>query len=144
MPVFPSEKWFQAVREVYNGDETLHSGGGGACDTQSGFKVGDERYLIVFEGKQCAEIRAASAEEMQDADFIIEMTPALWKDMVANIQKHGKADLDHTLNSIDLSQTESIAYSPVDDQYRQDLFYRYNQNFQDFFDASSRVETTFK
>jgi hypothetical protein len=34
------------------------------------------------------------------------------------------------------------AYSPVDDQYRQDLFYRYNQNFQDFFDASSRIDTT--
>jgi hypothetical protein len=30
----------------------------------------------------------------------------------------------------------------VDDQYRQDLFYRYNQNFQDFFDASSRIDTT--
>lgn len=143
MPVFPSEKWFQAVRDVYNGDETLHSGGGGACDTKSGFKVGDDHYLIVFEGKQCAETRAANAEEMQDADFIIEMTPELWRDMVANIQKHGKADLNHTLNSIDLNQAESIAYSPADDQYRQDLFYRYNQNFQDFFDASSRVETKF-
>ena len=63
--------------------------------------------------------------------------------MVANVQSHGKADLQYTLNSIDLQQEESIAYSPVDDQYRQDLFYRYNQNFQDFFDASARVETTF-
>jgi len=144
MPAFPSEAWFQAVRDVYNSDETLHSGGGGACDTRSGFKVGDDYYLIVFEGKQVAETRAASAAEMQDADFIIEMTPELWTDMVANIQKHGKADLHHTLNSIDLSQPESIAYSPADDQYRQDLFYRYNQNFQDFFDASVRVETTFK
>ena len=143
MPAFPSEAWFQAVRDVYNGDSTLHSGGGGACDTRSGFKVGDDYYLIVFEGLDCAETRAASAEEMQDADFIIEMSAGLWKDMVANIQANGKADLDHTLNSIDLNQEESIAYSPVDDQYRQDLFYRYNQNFQDFFDASARVETTF-
>ena len=60
-----------------------------------------------------------------------------------NLQENGKADLDHTLNSIDLQQEESIAYSPADDQYRQDLFYRYNQNFQDFFDASARVETSF-
>ena len=42
-----------------------------------------------------------------------------------------------------LQQEEGIAYSPADDQYRQDLFYRYNQNFQDFFDASARVKTTF-
>jgi hypothetical protein len=47
------------------------------------------------------------------------------------------------LNSIDLQQNDSIAYSPEDDQARQDLFYRFNQNFQDFFDASSRIATTF-
>lgn len=142
MPTFPSEEWFQAVREVYNGDETLHSGGGGACDTTAGFRVGEHDYVIVFEGKECADIRSASKQEMVAADFIIDMSEPLWKEMVANVQQHGKADLDHTLNSIDLVQEESIAYSPANDQYRQDLFYRYNQNFQDFFDASSRVETT--
>ena len=143
MPVFPSTEWFQAVRDVYNSDPTLHTGGGGACDTSAGLKVGDTSYVIVFEGMQCADIRVAAASEIEDLDFIIEMPTDLWVDMVANIQSNGKADLDHTLNSIDLSQEESIAYSPVDDQYRQDLFYRYNQNFQDFFDASSRVETTY-
>ena len=143
MPVFPSTEWFQAVRDVYNSDPTLHTGGGGACDTSAGFKVGDTSYVIVFEGMQCADIHAADAHEIDDLDFVIEMPTDMWVDMVANIQSNGKADLDHTLNSIDLSQDESIAYSPADDQYRQDLFYRYNQNFQDFFDASSRVETTF-
>jgi hypothetical protein len=143
MTVFPSHAWFQAVREVYNGDASLHSGGGGACDTTAGLKVGDDGYLMVFEGLECADIRPAGEDEMSEADFIIEMPLALWKEMVANVQENGKADLDHTLNSIDLQQEESIAYSPADDQYRQDLFYRYNQNFQDFFDASSRVETIF-
>jgi len=144
MPLFPSTEWFQAVRDVYNGDPSLHSGGGGACDTVAGFKVGGETFVIVFEGLKCADIHAADESEMNDTDFIIEMPEDLWKDMVANVQANGKADLDHTLNSIDLNQDESIAYSPVDDQYRQDLFYRFNQNFQDFFDASARVETTFK
>jgi hypothetical protein len=144
VPVFPSTEWFQAVREVYNSDESLHSGGGGACDTTAGFKVGNDRYIIVFEGHDCADIHAADESEWNDTDFIIEMQEDLWRDMVANVQANGKADLDHTLNSIDLMQDESIAYSPIDDQYRQDLFYRYNQNFQDFFDASARVETTFE
>jgi hypothetical protein len=144
MPQFPSADWFQSVRDVYNSDPSLHSGGGGACDTVAGFKIGAESYLITFEGLQCADVRSAPDKEMNDADFIIEMSEELWTDMVANVQANGKADLDHTLNSIDLTQEESIAFSPVDDQYRQDLFYRFNQNFQDFFDASARVETTFK
>ncbi len=143
MPRFPSDDWFQSVREVYNSDSSLHSGGGGACNTIAGFKVGSECYVIVFEGLECADIHSADEAEMNATDFIIEMSEDLWKEMVANVQEHGKADLDHTLNSIDLQQEESIAYSPADDQYRQDLFYRYNQNFQDFFDASARVETSF-
>ena len=144
MAVFPSEAWFQAVADVYNSDDSLHSGGGGACDTQAGFKVGDACFLIVFEGMECAGVTAVADKDLQDTDFIIEMPQDLWCDMVANIQAHGKADLDHTLNSIDLSQEDSIAYNAGDDQYRQDLFYRYNQNFQDFFDASARVPTEFR
>ena len=145
MTQFPSEAWFKKVQEIYNSDSSLHTGGGGACDTTAGFKIGDEGYRIVFEGRQCAEIRCASEAELgaPETDFIIEMAPDLWKEMVANIQEHGAAHDEHTLNSIDLRQDESIAYSPEDDQARQDLFYRFNQNFQDFFDASSRVETTF-
>lgn len=144
MPAFPSEEWFSAVREVYNSDSSLHTGGGGAADTQAAFKVGDAYYLIVFEGLECAVTRSVDpAEATADAtDFVIEMAPELWRGMVANIQEHGAAHDEFTLNSIDLAQEESIATSPVDDQARQDLFYRLNQNFQDFFDASSRVETT--
>ncbi len=143
MAMFPSLDWFQQVREVYNSDNSLHKGGGGACHTTAAFKVKDQSYLIVFDGLKCADIRQATPAELNDVDFIIEMPYDLWKGMVASVQTHGKADLQFTLNSIDLKQDDSIAYSPVDDQYRQDLFYRYNQNFQDFFDASSRVETTF-
>jgi len=140
---FPSDQWFEAVRRVYNTDASLHSGGGGACHTRAGFRIGTEDYLIVFDGIECSEARAATAEEMEALDFVIGMPVERWREMVANIQQHGKADLDHTLNSLDLSTEEGIAFSPVDDQYRQDLFYRYNQNFQDFFDASSRVPTSF-
>jgi len=143
MPQFPSLEWFRAVRDVYNSDSSLHSGGGGACDTAAGLKIGEECFVIVFEGLDCADVRRADEDDMNATDFVIEMPVDLWKSMVANIQRNGRADLDHTLNSIDMGQEESIAYSPVDDQYRQDLFYRYNQNFQDFFDASARVKTTF-
>ena len=143
MPKFPSEPWFEAVRQVYNSDSSLHSGGGGACHTLAGFRIGDDHYLIEFGGIECDMVKACGAEELQEADFVIDMPANVWTEMVGNIQDNGKADLDHTLNSLDLSEGNGIAFSPVDDQYRQDLFYRYNQNFQDFFDASSRVDTTF-
>ena len=139
---FPSEKWFEAVRKVYNSDSTLHSGGGGACHTRAGFSIGEDHYLIEFEGLECAAVQRVDLADLEDSDFIIRMPVALWSAMISNIQTHGKADLEHTLNSLDLSVDEGVAYSPVDDQYRQDLFYRYNQNFQDFFDASSRIQTT--
>lgn len=139
---FPSEKWFEAVRQVYNSDSSLHSGGGGACHTRAGISVGDQHYLIEFDGVECAQVRLVDLGDLEDSDFIIRMPTHLWSEMILNIQTHGKADLNHTLNSLDLSQESGIAYSPVDDQYRQDLFYRYNQNFQDFFDASARVQTT--
>ena len=140
---FPSEKWFEAVRKVYNADSTLHSGGGGACHTRAGFSIGDDHYLIEFDGMECARIKGMDLADLEDADFIIRMSKELWRAMIGNIQTNGKGNLDHTLNSLDLSEADGIAYSPVDDQYRQDLFYRYNQNFQDFFDASARIETTF-
>ncbi|MGD8417202.1 MAG: hypothetical protein PVH91_09110 [Pseudomonadales bacterium] len=140
---FPSEKWFEAVRQAYNSDSSLHSGGGGACHTRAGFAIGGDHYLIEFDGLECAQVKLTDLADLEDADFIIRMPMDLWVDMISNIQTNGKADLEHTLNSLDLSETDGIAYSPVDDQYRQDLFYRYNQNFQDFFDASSRVSTSF-
>ncbi|MDE0757737.1 MAG: hypothetical protein OSB45_06210 [Pseudomonadales bacterium] len=142
--VFPSEEWFQQVREVYNSDRDLHSGGGGACDTTAGFSVGENRYFIEFSGLDCAQVRQCSEEDLADTDFVIGMPMETWQAMLQDVQKNGKASSNLTLNSIDLELEEGIAFSPVDDQYRQDLFYRYNQNFQDFFDASSRVETTFE
>jgi len=142
--MFPSEDWFNAVRDVYNTDLSLRSGGGGECHTISGFRIGDADYLITFEGLLITEIRLVNGDEMNDTDFIIEMPMETWVDMLQDIQEHGYASARHTINSIDLSAEDGIAHNPTDDQYREDLFYRFNQNFQDFFNASSRVETTFK
>ncbi len=144
MAIFPSKEWFEEVREVYNSDRSLHSGGGGACDTTAGFSIGDRRYRIEFSGLECAEIRESNDAELAETDFIIEMPMDSWKAMVRDVQENGKASSSQTLNSLDLDLEDGIAHSPVDDQYKQDLFYRYNQNFQDFFNASSRVETIFE
>ena len=143
MPIFPSEDWFVAVKNQYNENPDLHSGGGGACDTLAGLEIADRFYRIEFAGHECVEVKESTKSNIEDLDFVIAMSEEIWLEMVKDIQKNGKASALLTLNSIDLSSEDSIAYSPVDDQYRQDLFYRYNQNFQDFMDASATIETSF-
>ena len=41
MVQFPSETWFKKVQEIYNSDSSLHTGGGGACDTTAAYKNAD-------------------------------------------------------------------------------------------------------
>ena len=87
------------------------------------------------------EVSEPSAEDKPDVDFTLTMSAADWREMLENISEHGKADLHHTLNSIDLEKPEEFAKG--DDYTRRDLFYRFNQTLQDFFDASAEMETTF-
>ena len=82
-----------------------------------------------------------SETEAEETDFWLELPYARWKEMLENIKENGQADLHHTLNTIDLEEPEGFARSH--DGYRRDAFYRFNQTFQYFFDASARVDTTF-
>ncbi len=61
--------------------------------------------------------------------------------MVENIKKNGKADITHTLNTIDLNMPQGLARG--NDGYKVDFFYRFNQSLQDFFDTSAQMDTTF-
>lgn len=142
MAVFPSVEWFNAVRERYNADASLHSGGGGPCEAKAVLCIGNSFYLLEFDGFECAEVREIDRQDTDQADFCLDMPASEWVDMVNNIQENGAADLNHTLSTIDLELEDGLARAPDDDQYKRDLFYRYNQNFQDFFDASAGISTT--
>ena len=143
MPVFPSVDWFDAVRREFNGDESVRAAGGGTCDARVGVRVGDQTFLLAFEGFDCVSASAITEADLESTDFYLDMEPDDWEDMLTNIQENGSADFDYTLNTIDLDSENGLALSYTGDQYRQDLFFRYNQTFQYFFDLSSRVETEF-
>jgi hypothetical protein len=64
-----------------------------------------------------------------------------WVAMIQNIKQHGRAELEYTLNTIDLATPTEFAQA--DDYYRRDLFYRFNQSFQHFFDTSAKIDTQF-
>ncbi|MBI1885756.1 MAG: hypothetical protein HYS09_05525 [Chloroflexi bacterium] len=138
---FPSTEWFEAVRSLVNSDEQYRRIG--TCDAVVGVKVPDRQkyYLLTFEAFECSEVKESTEQEVDNADFWLEAPFEKWKELITNVKDNGKADLHHTLNTIDLEDPQGFARSR--DGYKRDLFYRFNQSFQYFFDLSSKIETTF-
>lgn len=98
-----------------------------------------------FEGFECTDVVELDDElALEKTDFYLELHPDDWKDMIVNIRENDGADLSFTLNTLDLELPDGLAKSWTDDQYRQDLFFRFNQTFQYFFDASCDIETVFE
>ncbi|HXF50093.1 MAG TPA: hypothetical protein VNM43_00215 [Dehalococcoidia bacterium] len=139
MPVFPSVEWFEAVKDIVNHDEAFRRLG--TIDTTVGVKVGDKIYQLTFEAFECTEVKEITERDLRDVDFWLEQPYEGWKEMLQNIKEKGAADLDHTLNTIDLNMPEGFARSY--DGYRRDAFYRFNQSLQDFFNASAKIDTQF-
>ena len=113
------------------------------CDAKVGVKAGGGIFLLVFEGFECSSASEIAETDLEETDFYLDMPEEDWQDMLENIRENGEADLDHSLNTIDLDSLDGLAHSYTGDQYRQDMFFRYNQTFQYFFDQSARVETEF-
>ena len=143
MSSFPSVDWFDAVRRVFNGDDSYRGAGGGHCNCLAGFKIGDRVFVVTFEGAECSDAVEGDEAALDEVDFYLDMSAEEWREMVANIAANGSADLHHTLNTLDLDRDDGLARSRHGDQVREDLFFRYNQTLQFFFDASARVDTEF-
>lgn len=144
MPVFPSVEWFDAVRGIFNSDDANRTAGGGMAEADVGIKYGDEIFLLKFAGFDCENASVIQESDLEETDFYLDLHPDDWIEMLTNIQENGRADRDHTLNTLDMDSEDGFARSATDDQYRLDMFFRYNQTLQFFFDASSKVETEFE
>lgn len=138
---FPSVEWFEVVRNISNSSESFRKFG--TVDATVGIKIPDlqKHYILTFEALECTSAREVSEEEVEQADFWMEQDYAGWKDMLANIKAKGRADLKYTLNTIDLEMPNGLARSH--DGYKLDLFFRYNQSLQEYFDASAAIDTEF-
>jgi hypothetical protein len=138
---FPSVEWFNAIKDIINGDPGYNHIG--TCDAEMGIKIPDlgKFYKLTFEAFECSSVAEVPEADAEATDFWLEMPYANWKEMIENIKVNGKADLHHTLNTIDLEDPAGLARS--NDGYRRDAFYRFNQSFQYFFDASARIDTSF-
>ena len=92
-----------------------------------GLKVGSDCFLITFEGEAVMKAEECKTADHADADFYLDMSRRDWRDMVENIAENGGATLNYTLNTLDLEREQGLATSVHGDQYREDLFFRYNQ-----------------
>ena len=142
---FPSTPWFEELRAIANSNvERLKRLG--TVDLALVVKIdfGDRSqfYEITFTGYRCVGVRelSAIAEAAPDA-VVIEGPYQTWREMVENIQAHGQADLKYTLNTLTLYDTPLRVTSA--NQLDTDLFYRYQQNLQEFFDGASQLTTYF-
>ncbi len=67
---------------------------------------------------------------------MLEMAEDEWRELVENTRKHGRADADHTLNTLVFTDRLKLRYQ---DSIGMDKFYQYNQSLQYFLDASPRL-----
>ena len=106
-----------------------------------GVQVDDRVYEIDFEAFEVKDVREIDAPRAEQLDFVLVQPLERWKAMLEDIKTHGRATGDHTLNSLDLQSAEEFARGK--DYHRRDNFYRFNQTFQEYFDMTARMDTTF-
>ena len=139
MPVFPSTEWFQEAADLLNASDSFQRLGN--CDADVGVQVGDRCFAITFDAFAITDIAEVPCDAPGDLDFILLQTPEAWRAMLENIKANGEADALFTLNSLDLSASNGLATG--EDYTRRDLFYRFNQTFQEYFDISAQMDTTY-
>ena len=113
----------------------------GTCDAEVGMQVDDEFYEVDFEAFEVKDVRKIDSKRAQELDFTLSQPLEDWKAMLQDIKKNGRATHDYTLNSLDLKSDKEFAVGK--DYHRRDAFYRFNQTFQEYFDMTSKMETTF-
>src|SRR5262245_62070259 len=145
MVAFPSLAWFQALARLMNEQQEAFKRIGYA-DVAWAVEVQPsapaqmpQRFRLVFEEYSCTSV--AQVDPMADADvaFTMQATYDTWKDMISNIQEHNGPDLEHTLNRLAL--LDAPLYIAATDFLDRDLFARYGQTFQRFFNGAVHVPT---
>ncbi len=147
MLTFPSLAWFQELAQLMDENETTYRRLGYAdvtwaleVQTSSPTQTA-QLYRFVFEEYGCSEIIELEPGTDPDADFTLQATHETWCGMIRNIQENSGPDLDHSLNKLTLM--DDPIYIAATDFLSRDLFARYGQTFQMFFNGATEIPTEF-
>lgn len=140
---FPSTEWFQAVKTEADGDpDTFRRLG--FCDALAVVEVSEgsdsRRFALEFKEYGLDTVRELAAGEEVDFDFALVAGIEVWQEMIENIAANEGADLAHTLAHL---QLPNIIELQAEDQMRADIFFRCNGSYQEYFNKSANVQTTF-
>ena len=138
---FPSIEWFEALAEITKNDADYRKFG--RLNAIVVFKSADNMVEVNFNVLDITDIKKVDESALRDADFIVEMTPQHWKEMLDDIKERGHAGLDQTLNTLDLEWDEPIHRNDLQDGYKADLFFRYLPSLQVMFDNSHKLNTVY-
>lgn len=134
---FPSERWFSELiaRAMSDGPlmERL-----GIADLRLGVEILDSHgtptlFGIVLDGYDIEAVGEVSETEFEP-EVVVSGSIDTWREMVASIETHGRADSTHTLNSL------AIVGAPLciraADPMGNDKFFRYMGTLQAIFDSA--------
>jgi hypothetical protein len=147
MFTFPSLEWFQELARLMNENEAAFKRLGyadvtWAVEVQPSLSTHPpHRFRLVFEEYSCTAVEELAPDAEADVAFTMQATFDTWKEMVSNIQEHNGPDLHHTLNYLALP--DDPIYIAAADFLSRDLFARYGQTYQLFFNGAVHVPTAF-
>ena len=147
MLTFPSLEWFQELARLMNENDAPYRRLGYA-DVSWAIEMQPSEpdqptHLFVFEFEEysCKSVKVCDPDSQPDVGFIMRATLGTWEEMIRNIQENQGPDLQHTLNFLTLP--DDPIYIDAPDFLSRDLFARYGQTFQLFFNGAIQVPTTF-
>ena len=147
MFTFPSLEWFQELARLMNESEAAFKRLGyadvaWAVEVQPTTPAQSScRFRFVFEEYGCTTVEALAPGDKAEVAFTMQATYDTWKEMIRNIQANNGPDLQHTLNYLALP--DDPIYIAAPDFLSRDLFARYGQTYQLFFNGALHMPTVF-
>lgn len=142
--VFPSVEWFRALADGARADAARYRRLG-YSDVRLGLVIGDHGYVLEFRDfgdVDVGEWSGAPHDSLAGVDCVIRASAPDWRALVEHIVANGRADPNHTLNSLVLAGDRFVLEG--DDQLGVDSFYRFNATIQALLDEAANVPTSFR
>jgi hypothetical protein len=142
---FPSKPWFEALGQRMTADAATFRRLG-PVDCTMVVKVDTDRRErcigVCFEGFRVKSIRELeSIHAAPLSHFVIEGPLGAWREMIENVRTNGGPDREHTLNYLTFPDDPLRVTGPS--QLEVDVFYRYNESLQRFFNGAANVPTSY-
>lgn len=139
MNEFPPNGWFECLAaSVHEDPEAFERLGFAELRLVIEVVDGDDvrRFGLVLDGYDVDYAGEIADVDAFGADATVSGPIDAWSEMAANIEMHGGADNEHTLNRLTMAGVPLIVDGP--DPMGRDKFFRYAETLQALFDGTAR------